>query len=65
MLKPLTQREREVLRLLATGTSNREIAQQLVLTIGTVKKHLSNIFAKLQAGSRTQVLAKAKALRLP
>ncbi len=53
-LTPLSEREREVLVLLAQGSSNREIAENLVITEGTVKTHVSNILAKLQAENRTQ-----------
>jgi len=53
-IEPLTDREQEVLGLLAQGCSNREIAEQLVLTEGTVKNHVSNILGKLQAENRTQ-----------
>jgi predicted ATPase/DNA-binding CsgD family transcriptional regulator len=58
----LTERETEIVRLLARGLSNREIAAQLVVSLGTVKKHLNNIFGKLDAGSRTQALARAREL---
>jgi NarL family two-component system response regulator LiaR len=50
----LTERETEVLRLLATGLSNKEIAQELVIGEKTVKTHVSNILAKLNIRSRTQ-----------
>ena len=53
-LEPLSDREREVLLLLAQGASNREIADRLVISEGTVKNHVSNILAKLQAENRTQ-----------
>jgi DNA-binding NarL/FixJ family response regulator len=52
--EPLSDREREVLLLLAQGLSNREIAEKLVITEGTVKNHVSNVLAKLQAENRTQ-----------
>jgi DNA-binding NarL/FixJ family response regulator len=52
--EPLSDREREVLVLLAQGASNREIATHLVITEGTVKNHVSNILGKLQAENRTQ-----------
>ncbi len=54
LLEPLSEREREVLVLLAQGASNREIADKLVITEGTVKNHVSNILGKLQAENRTQ-----------
>jgi DNA-binding NarL/FixJ family response regulator len=53
-IEPLSDREHEVLVLLAQGHSNREIAEQLVLAEGTVKNHVSNILGKLQAENRTQ-----------
>ena len=56
----LTARELEVLRLIAGGASNRDIASELVVSLGTVKKHLNNIFAKLDAHSRTQAVAQAR-----
>ena len=54
-----TEREAEVLALVAAGRSNREIAETLVLSSKTVARHLSNIFAKLGVGSRTQAAAYA------
>jgi DNA-binding NarL/FixJ family response regulator len=51
---PLSEREREVLVLLAQGASNRDIAEKLYITEGTVKNHVSNILAKLQAENRTR-----------
>lgn len=51
---PLTQRELEVLRLVAKGRSNKEIAEELVITELTVRTHVSNILGKLQLASRTQ-----------
>ena len=53
-IEPLSDREQEVLVLLAQGNANREIAERLVLAEGTVKNHVSNILAKLQAENRTQ-----------
>ena len=52
--EPVSEREREVLVLLAQGLSNREIAERLVISEGTVKNHVSNILDKLQAENRTQ-----------
>ncbi len=64
LFEPLTERELEVLRLVAAGTSNRVIAAHLTVTLGTVKKHLNNIFGKLDVQSRTQALARARELGL-
>jgi DNA-binding NarL/FixJ family response regulator len=62
--QPLTEREWEVLRAMAGGLSNREIADRLVITEGTVKNHVSNVLGKLDARDRTQAILKAQALRL-
>ena len=51
--KQLTNREREVLALLAEGLSNGEIAERLTLSVGTIRLHVSNILAKLEAPNRT------------
>ncbi|MGE3272583.1 MAG: LuxR C-terminal-related transcriptional regulator [Chloroflexota bacterium] len=64
LIEPLTEREGEVLLLLAEGRSNREIAERLVVTLDTVKKHLTHIFGKLDAASRTQAVARARELQL-
>jgi DNA-binding NarL/FixJ family response regulator len=64
LVDPLTDREREVLRHLAAGRSNREIAQAVFLTEGTVKNHVTNILAKLGARDRTQAALRASALGL-
>ncbi|WP_104435039.1 response regulator transcription factor [Kineococcus xinjiangensis] len=56
----LTAREQEVLALIASGRSNREIAQVLYISAKTVSVHVSNILAKLQAGSRTEAVSLAR-----
>jgi LuxR family maltose regulon positive regulatory protein len=64
LVEPLSPRELEVLELLAAGRSNREIADQLVVALDTVKKHVSHILDKLGAGNRTQAAARARELGL-
>ncbi len=60
----LSSRELEVLRLVARGASNKEIADMLVIAEGTVKNHLTNILAKLEARDRMQAVLKARELGL-
>jgi DNA-binding NarL/FixJ family response regulator len=57
--EPLTQRERQVLRLMAGGLSNREIAQALRAAEGTIKHHVSSILSKLGVSDRTRAVLKA------
>lgn len=64
MEEPLTDRELEVLALLAAGLSNKEIADHLIIAIGTVKVHVKNIFAKLKVNRRTKAIAQAKEFKL-
>jgi DNA-binding NarL/FixJ family response regulator len=64
LVDPLTDRELEVLRHLAAGKSNREIAQAVFLSEGTVKNHVTSILAKLGARDRTQAVLRASALGL-
>jgi len=64
LVEPLTKREMEVLVLVAAGDSNQEIADQLVITVRTVKKHVTNILAKLGATNRTQAVARAREIDL-
>ncbi len=63
-IEQLTEREREILALVARGASNREIAEKLYLTEGTVKNHMSNILSKLGVRDRTQAVIRAKELGL-
>ena len=62
LIEPLSDREVEALRLLAAGLSNKEIAKTLIITVGTVKKHLNNIYGKLDVHSRTAAVARARDL---
>ncbi|MFF2092244.1 AAA family ATPase [Paenibacillus sp. NPDC058174] len=62
--EPLTERELEVLALLAAGLSNKEIAERLVIAVGTVKVHVKHIFAKLKVNRRTKAIMQAKELKL-
>jgi DNA-binding NarL/FixJ family response regulator len=64
LVVPLSDRELEVLRLLADGGSNREIASALFLAEGTVKNHVTNVLAKLGARDRTQAALRGRALGL-
>ena len=64
IVEPLTSRELEVLGLLAAGSSNRAIAGQLVVTLNTVKKHVSHLLDKLGATNRTEAVARARELGL-
>lgn len=64
LIEPLSERELQVLALIASGASNREISEELVLALGTVKKHINNIFGKLNVNSRTQAVARARQLNL-
>lgn len=60
LIEPLTEREMEVLRILSCGLSNREIAVNMGVTVGTVKTHINNIFGKLGVNTRTKAVAMAK-----
>jgi ATP/maltotriose-dependent transcriptional regulator MalT len=60
----LTPRELEVLALIAAGLTNEQIAARLVIAKGTVKKHIDNLYAKLEVRTRTQAVAQARRLGL-
>jgi len=60
----ISRREYEVLELIAAGLSNQEIAERLFVSTSTVKTHVSNVLAKLDASRRTEAIARAKELRI-
>jgi LuxR family maltose regulon positive regulatory protein len=64
LVEPLSEREREILQLIAEGLTNRQIADRLVLAIGTVKAHTSSIYGKLGVANRVQAVARARELKL-
>ena len=64
LVEPLSERELEVLGLVAQGLTNREIAERLFITVGTVKTHVHNIYGKLGVRGRTQAAARARELEL-
>jgi pimeloyl-ACP methyl ester carboxylesterase/DNA-binding CsgD family transcriptional regulator len=61
---PLTEREREVLRMIAEGASNKRIAAELGITVATVERHVSNIYGKINAGGRADATMRAVAMGL-
>jgi LuxR family maltose regulon positive regulatory protein len=64
LIEPLSERELEVLRLIAAGLSNLEIAQKLIVAGGTVKAHTASIYRKLDVNSRTEAVARARELNI-
>lgn len=60
----MSEREREVLQLVAAGKTNRQVATELFVSVGTVKTHVNNVYRKLEAHSRTQAVARARELGL-
>ncbi len=64
LVEPLSERELEVLQLIEQGLTNQQIAQELVISLATVKSHTSNMYSKLGVSSRTQAVGKARALHL-
>ena len=64
IIEPLTRRELEVLRMVAAGLSNQAIANELVVTLDTVKKHVGHVLGKLGAANRTEAVARGRELSL-
>jgi LuxR family maltose regulon positive regulatory protein len=64
LVEPLSPRELEILRLIAEGHSNQAIADTLIIAVSTVKRHVNNIYGKLDVRSRTQALLRARELKL-
>jgi LuxR family maltose regulon positive regulatory protein len=64
LIEPLSERELEILQLIARGLSNQEISRKLFLALSTVKGHNRNIFAKLDVQRRTEAVARARELGL-
>ena len=64
LVEPLSERELDVLRLMAAGLSNHEIADKLIISTGTVKSHVHSVLGKLDARDRTQAVLKAQELKL-
>ena len=64
LLDPLTDRELEVLHLLAQGYGNREIANKLFIALGTTKRHVANIYSKMAVSNRTEAAVRARELGL-
>ena len=62
LVEPLSRRELEVLHLIALGKTNQEIAEQLIVSRGTVKAHTANIYRKLDVANRTEAVARARQL---
>jgi LuxR family maltose regulon positive regulatory protein len=62
MLEPLSERELEVLELMAEGKTNQDIAEQLIVARGTIKAHAASIYRKLDAANRTEAVARARQL---
>jgi LuxR family transcriptional regulator, maltose regulon positive regulatory protein len=64
LAEPLSERELEVLALVAQGMTNREASERLFVSVATVKKHMENIHGKLYVSNRTQAVARARELGL-
>jgi len=64
VLEPISERELDILRLIATGRSNQEIAEILVIALSTVKSHINNLYGKLGTNRRTEAIAIAREMGL-
>ena len=64
LLEPLSERELEVLDLMALGMSNKEIAARLIVAPGTIKAHAASIYRKLNAANRTAAISRARQLKI-
>ena len=64
LVEPLSQREIEVLHLMASGKTNQAIAQQLIVAPGTIKAHAASIYRKLDVANRTEAVARARELSI-
>ncbi len=64
LVEPLSPRELEVLRLMALGRTNQEIARELVVAPGTIKAHAASIYRKLDVANRTEAVARARQLNM-
>ena len=64
VVETLTETQRRILGLIATGMSNQQVADKLFITVGTTKWHLNQIFGRLQARNRTEAVARARELNL-
>jgi LuxR family maltose regulon positive regulatory protein len=64
LAEPLSERELEVLRLLAAGYKYKEVAERLVISMNTVRSHTKNVYSKLNVNNRTQAIARAKELNM-
>jgi LuxR family maltose regulon positive regulatory protein len=64
LAEPLSERELEVLRLLAAGYKYKEVAERLVISMNTVRSHTKNVYSKLNVNNRTQAITRAKELNM-
>ena len=64
MIEPLSEREIEVLQLVSQGLKNEEIAERLIVSLGTVKTHVNNIYGKLGVRNRVEAVTRARELSL-